>query len=119
MATCGFTSVPCPKKCEDGDGVAKTLLRRDIAKHLQQDCPNRDHMCEHCGEEGTHQDKTETHDPQCHKVISCTNVACSQSIPREDLKKHLEKCGYTVIAGVRWRWRGEIWPHIIPPPICT
>ena len=77
VATCGFTSVPCPKECEDG---AKTFLRRDTAKHLQQDCPSRDHVCEHCGEEGTHQDITEIH-PQCHKVISCTNVACPQSIP--------------------------------------
>ena len=99
VVTCGFTSVPCPKECEDGDGVAKTFQRRDITKHLQQDCPNRDHVCEHCGEEGTHHNITEIHDPQCHKkVISCTNVACSRSIPREDLKRHLEKCGHTVIA---------------------
>ena len=99
VVTCGFTLVPCPKECEDEDGVAHTFLRKDIANHLEDDCPNRDCVCEHCGEEGTFQYITDIHDDECNKkVVPCPNAGCCEVMPREDLDDHDDECEHAIIS---------------------
>ena len=38
VATCGLTLVFCPKQCQD---EVKCFMRKDLDKHLKNDCPNR------------------------------------------------------------------------------
>ena len=100
MTTCGFTLVPCPKKCEGEDEEIKSFLRKDLANHLKKDCPNRDYECELCGEEGTYWYITEYHDDECDKkVVPCPNAGCCEVMPREDLDDHYSyECEYEIVS---------------------
>ena len=105
MAACKFTLVPCPKECKDTilswvpSTNKKYLMRKDLDRHLKNDCPNRDHECEYCGEKGTYAHITQVHDKICElKILPCPNK-CTKTMPRQDIEKHVElECEYTVIA---------------------
>ena len=45
MKECGFVEVSCPKNC------GKEFQRRDLEKHLKDDCPNTKVRCPFCTEE--------------------------------------------------------------------
>ena len=92
VSKCGFTQVPCPKDCKDGDEV-QHFMRKDLPSHLEGKCPNREHECNHCGEKDTYTNITQVHDEICHKkVIPCPNVDCADTIERQGIKRHLEDC---------------------------
>ena len=40
MNTCDFTPVPCPKKCKQNNAI-QMILRKDLEKHLTEQCVNR------------------------------------------------------------------------------
>ena len=42
VATCKFILFSCPKQCKK---TVKCFMRKDLDKHLKEDCPNRDHTC--------------------------------------------------------------------------
>ena len=46
VATCGFALVPCPKQCRGADGDVIHFIRKDLDKHLKNDCPNRNYTCQ-------------------------------------------------------------------------
>ena len=55
VAICGFTVVPCPKQCKNDRDEVNHFIRKDLDKHLKNDCPNRDYTCQSkCGEECLH-----------------------------------------------------------------
>ena len=99
VAKCKFTLVPCPKECKDDKNEIAHFMRKDLDKHLENDCPNRDHECEYCGEKGTYAHITQVHDEICElKILPCPNE-CTETMPRQDIEKHVElECEYTVIA---------------------
>lgn len=67
--------------------------------HLEEKCPNRDYVCEHCWEEGTYRCITEIHYDVCRKkVVPCPSAGCCEVMPHEDLNDHCEECEYAVIA---------------------
>jgi TNF receptor-associated factor 4 len=95
VATCGFTLVPCPKQCKD---AVKLLMKKDFKKHLENDCPNRDHICEYCGEKGTYAAITKAHDKICTmKPVLCPNDGCKVEVQRQQVSEHINKCRYTLI----------------------
>ncbi len=98
LATC-FKLLPCPKRCKDESGEIREFLKDELVKHLECECPNRDHECKHCGEKGTYTAITKTHDAVCpKKIVPCPNSECSVTIPRQDIKSHLQnECCYTII----------------------
>ena len=99
VARCEFTLVPCPKQCKDSKNKKKYFMRKDLNKHLKNDCPNRDYKCEYCGEKGTYAHITQVHDKICkQKILFCPNK-CTKTMPRQDIEEHVElECEYTVIA---------------------
>ena len=99
VATCEFTLLPCPKECKDDTNEITHFMRKNLDKHLENDCPNRDHECEYCGEKGTYAHITKVHDEICElKILPCPNE-CTKTMPRQDIEKHVElECEYTVIA---------------------
>ena len=99
VAKCEFTLVPCPKECKDDKNDITHFIRKDLDKHLENDCPNRDHECEYCGEKGTYAHIIQVHNKVCLlKILPCPNE-CTKTIPRQDIEKHVElECEYTVIA---------------------
>jgi hypothetical protein len=98
VATCGFTLVPCPKQCRDDTDAVKHFMKKDLDKHLKNDCPNRDHKCEYCGEKGTYATITEVHDKVCKmKRVPCPTDACRVKMQRQQVSEHVSKCPHTVI----------------------
>ena len=103
IATCQFTLVPCPNKCEDDKGAGELhLMRKDLDDHLKTKCPKRAYECQHCGEKGTYASITEDHDKVCDKkLVSCPNKGsgCSSSMERGKTKQHVRSgCDYTEVA---------------------
>ena len=99
VATCGFTLVPCPKQCKDNN-EAKHFLRKDLVRHLKNDCPNRHYECKSrkCREKGTYAYITEVHDKTCKmKILPCPNDGCDTKIQRQQVSEHISKCPHTVI----------------------
>ena len=92
--------LPCPKECEDAEGKIKQISRRRLEKHLERECPNRDYVCESCGEKGTHVSITQVHDGVCKKkLVPCPNSKCKEVIAREVVSRHVDhECGYTVVS---------------------
>ena len=99
VATCEFTLLPCPNKCKDDKDEIAHLMRKGLEKHLETQCPQRDSKCEQCGEITTFVDiATQLHDKTCKKkILPCPNTDCTETMPREDRKRHLEKCGYAEV----------------------
>ena len=96
VATCGFTLVPCPTQCKE----AKHFLRKDLDRHLKNDCPNRHYECKSkkCGEKGTYAYITEVHDKTCKmKIVPCPNAGCHIKIQCQRVGEHASKCLHTVI----------------------
>ena len=67
--------------------------------HLETQCPQRDSKCEQCGEITSFVDiVTQLHDKTCKKkILPCPNTDCTETMPREDRKRHLENCGYAEV----------------------
>ena len=88
VAKCKFTLLPCPKKCIDLDGVCY-IMKKDLNMHLKRKCPNRDHTCKYCGEEGTYINLTVIHDLKCpKKPIPCPE-GCNVTMPRKRVLEHV------------------------------
>ena len=98
-AKCNFSLLPCPKKCKRESGHIKQFMRKDLNKHLEEDCPNRDYSCEHCGEKGTYARITNIHDQKClKKPVPCPN-GCSVIVQHQHVLEHVAtECELTVIA---------------------
>ena len=97
MATCKFTLLPCPKECKDDSDKVKQFMRMDLNKHLEEDCPNRDYSCEHCGEKVPYSSLDE-HVTTCpKKMINCPN-GCDSVMERQHISEHVATCELTVIA---------------------
>ena len=73
VAICEFTLVPCTNGCKDNKNEIAHFMKKDLDKHLEN-CPNRDHKCEYCGEKGTYAHITQVHDNICEeKIVPCPN----------------------------------------------
>ena len=97
VVKCGFTLVHCPNECENEEKV-RQLMRKDLDRHLETECPNRDYECEHCGEEGTYANITQVHDATCEKkMVPCPNDDCTDTIKHQNRKKHLNTCIFTEV----------------------
>ena len=99
VATCGFTLVPCLKQCKDDSDAVKHYMRKDLEKHLRNDCRNRAHRCEYCGEKGTHATITEVHDETCDmKIVPCPIAGCDKNMQRQEIEEHVyTECPHTLI----------------------
>ena len=99
VATCKFTLLPCPKECKDDSYKVKQFMRKDLDKHLEEDCPNRDYSCEHCGEKGTYA-SIQVHDETCiDKEVRYPKDGCNEMIQRQSIPYHIATdCQHTVIS---------------------
>ena len=98
MATCKFALLPCPKECTDDTNKVRQFMRKDLGPHLEKDCPNRDHSCEHCGERSTYENIINIHDQEClRKPLSCP-ISCGATMQRQHILQHVTtECKLTVI----------------------
>ena len=99
VAMSKFILLPCPKECKDDSDKVKQFMRIDLDNHLEEDCPNRDFSCKHCGEKITYASITNIHDQKClKKPVPCPN-GCSVIVQCQHISEHVAtKCELTVIA---------------------
>ena len=94
---CGFVFVECPNKC------IYNMMRKDVEKHLNSECPLRPYQCEHCGLKDTYKNISsmgirtilgEAHYDKCPAYpLACPNVGCRvDGIKRRDMANHRSKC---------------------------
>ena len=90
LQLCDYTKLPCPRKCQQNK-----IFRKDLQKHLKEECPSRQHICPHCNETGKYSQITGPHLLVCPKMkISCLNHQCKAVFLREDRENHLSACQY-------------------------
>lgn len=98
MCTCQLTLLLCPKQCKDDENQVKQFMRKDLNRHLEKDCPNRDCECKYCGEKGRMKYITKIHVENCKKkILPCPNAECTDTMERQGIKRHLEDCVYTEV----------------------
>ena len=105
-ARCPFALVPCPEGCVNNWMRVNSFMRRDLHRHVVQDCPMRDYMCTYgekddwCKERGTYFYITQVHDKTCgRKRTPCPNPRCSKTLERRHIDRHVKyDCEYTVMA---------------------
>ena len=101
MSKCEFTLLPCPKECRNHWLLEQTInhfMRKDLNKHLKEECPNRDYSCKHCGEKGTYTSII-MHDKECPKKPVPCPKGCFVTMQRKRVRNHVAtECELTVIA---------------------
>ena len=100
IATCKLTVIPCPKKCRYFDNTINNFVRKEVADHLRDSCPNRDYKCEYCGEEDSYMTITQSHHSVCEmKVVACPVSQCKKTMQRRLLSDHISaECDFTVVS---------------------
>ncbi|XP_064398234.1 TNF receptor-associated factor 5-like [Halichondria panicea] len=103
LQTCVYVKLPCPNECitvYQRMIKATQLFRKDLQKHLEDECPHRQYSCPHCQETGEYGDITGEHIKICPKIIiECSNAPhCKTTFPRETKHTHLSTCQYQVVA---------------------
>ncbi|XP_044174909.1 TNF receptor-associated factor 6-like isoform X2 [Acropora millepora] len=84
LKECDFVDVSCPKNC------GKKFQRRDLEKHLKDDCPNTKVRCTYCTEEVL-RNRVENHFQDCPQYpLSCEKCG-KENIPRNEMQGHIEK----------------------------
>ncbi|XP_067043182.1 TNF receptor-associated factor 6-like [Acropora muricata] len=84
LKECDFVDVSCPKNC------GEEFQRKDLKKHLKDDCPNRTIPCTFCAEEVLW-NGIENHIPDCPLYpLSCEKCG-KEDIPRNEMQDHNEK----------------------------
>lgn len=73
-----------------------SVYQKDLQKHLQEECPRRQHTCPQCQLLGEYKDITGDHLETCPKlIILCeVNPQCKETFPRDQLDKHYSVCQY-------------------------
>ncbi len=98
LKTCDYVKLECPNECVF-DEVTQ-FFRKDLQKHLEDECPRRQHSCPHCQETGQYEHITGEHIEDCPKmIIECSNAPhCKATFPQETKHTHLSTCQYQEVA---------------------
>ena len=92
LQICDYTKLPCPNQCKT---VTILIFRKDLLKHLNDECPRRQHTCPHCKLTGEYSKITGSHRTVCPQMkIECLNQPCKALFLRKDKEKHLAICPY-------------------------
>ncbi len=89
---CDFDEVSCTNNC------SSKVLRRDLEKHVVDECPKRKHKCPHCDLEGEYSNITTTHLEQCPNVTTtCPNEGCNVQAKGYEMDDHRTSCPKEVV----------------------
>ena len=86
---CPEETVQCPNKCIQSLGGMK---RKDLQKHVTEECLLRPHVCEHCARGDSYTAITK-HYASCPKYpLECPNKCGATRIMRKNMTYHRNKC---------------------------
>ena len=101
VTKCKFALLPCPNKCKHDCNAARHFLRKDLGKHMDEDCPNREYKCEDCGRKDTYTYITTSHHEDCPVVVlPCPKRPCTEMLQRQYLERHMHietECKHAVV----------------------
>ena len=111
---CGYVTVKCPNNCLHSVGIGP-LIRKDVHKHITQDCFLRPYRCEFCGLKDTYhaitglseffvslldEDGYAGHQAKCPEApLACPNNCGSEKIKRKNMKRHRSQCPQEPVEG--------------------
>ena len=76
------------------------MLRKDMEKHKNEECPRRQYTCPHCGEDGEYEERTTQHLEECLYVeVPCPNKpnGCDEVNFRCEIRIHQHFCEYETV----------------------
>ncbi len=93
---CDFALIWCPHKCVQ-NGKNTMIMKKDLNKHLNVDCPFSGYTCPHCHKKGNF-DKHK-HEETCpQKIVDCPHMGCFKKMKREKLLLHeASECKFAVV----------------------
>jgi TNF receptor-associated factor 4 len=97
VATCKFGLTPCPLECRDWNNEIKAFGKKDLERHLKEDCSNRISECRTCSKRGRYSEirlHSVACDPGKTKVScpDCDNDVC------DDMHEHFRnECVFTAV----------------------
>lgn len=110
LTKCPFSMVPCPNMCGCSryNHKPNLFLRKDLNEHMQTKCPYKAFECKRCGHKSkamypdldaySYEGAKKIHDENCvKKRVTCPNLGCSKTMQRQNIKRHFESCGYTML----------------------
>ena len=94
---CGYVEVDCTNRCANNpfrtSAKIKVMKRKDLATHLEQECPRRRYKCKHCEKEDTYETITSRHYNRCPNYpLDCPNKCGTTRIKRAEIDQHRSKC---------------------------
>ena len=90
---CEYEDVLCTSGC------GEVIQRRDLTKHVENECPRHKVVCQYCQLRGEHQFIDGKHNEECVEYpLACPN-RCEDTgyIPRKDMNEHRSRCPLEVI----------------------
>lgn len=92
LNTCDFKMVTC-------DMCGKEVVKRYLAAHQLDSCPNHKRQCMYCGAEGPAHQIDDHEAFECPKRrVQCPNYCQMFSIPHDFLEDHLSECPMQVVS---------------------
>ena len=90
---CKYVAVNCPNNCY------KAFPRRDIKRHVNNECEYRPFACPHCSHKGVFKFVELHHYPKCENYpVTCPNNCTKNKIKRCQLQKHYGVCPNTIVS---------------------
>ena len=114
LTRCGLAEVECKNHCQN------TVLRYNLANHLQNLCPLRMYKCPQCQEMGTYEFIATEHIDFCPEIsVECPNLRCSEVMKRKEIPEHrlvchkeTIRCKYSRLGCTFTAIRSEIHKHV-------
>lgn len=98
ISQCVYRMILCPNMCRTTEDRERSVLQKDVQRHLEQDCPRRMHQCPHCKEQGEHYLITGSHKEVCqHIKVSCDNEGCPEKVKRMEVARHRHSCPFETV----------------------
>lgn len=90
---CGYVVVKCPNGCTHLGPTINDLQRRELSKHLKDDCDRRPAVCKYCDFKDKYNKVTYHENHICpEKPLQCPNQCGVKHIKRKDLPTHKGMC---------------------------
>ena len=98
MQKCDYTLLPCTNECKIHNQVV-TVLRKDLANHLANNCPIRQYQCPNCKGMSVFEERNTVHLKTCPGVsVPCPNAQCPHYPLRCCIAIHRSSCDYEKVS---------------------
>ena len=92
LPKCPYQIAGCSNNC------GANLQRRELDRHLKEECPRRPFRCPFCQSLGIYKDITGDHTKTCPDyILECPNADCDEGIKRSQIDEHRNECPKEIV----------------------